>query len=255
MLQYSCWNIFGFEIARCRGSDLQRHFMSQFAELVRASHEISLAVDFHYHTYTSTAMRIELHDALGSFAISAFGGSCHAFFTQPIHSFLKVTICFSERFAAIQDTGIGRSAQLFDHFGRDFHLYYPYLTSNNYSVSVLSDVSFSETSLFSALASMTVGNSFSVFSAAGTSVTSSRAALSFARVDSPRSALSSSSSSTSTTFGIRRVDFSDRACASSTGFSSPSSSLRTALPSRTASATLATNSLIARMASSLEGIT
>ena len=61
--------------------------MGEAAEGFRAGYEVGLAVDFHHHTHSTIAMRIQLNRAFGGHAVGTLIGGRLGFLAQVIHGF------------------------------------------------------------------------------------------------------------------------------------------------------------------------
>src|SRR5512135_3041940 len=206
--------------------------MGELGELLRASHEVGFAVHFDHHTDAAIAMRIYFDDAVGCLAVGTLGSRFQTFLTQEFNRLLYIAFRSLQGFTAVHDASLGDLTQFLDHLSCNFHAC---------------------TSVHSSCSSSSSSTSFISSSSTGSSALGAGAIL--ARVEAPSSLASSSSSSIPPRGATLEASGSAPARRSRADSASSSSSLRIALPSSSASAILATISLMARMASSLDGMT
>src|SRR5436309_2542893 len=105
-------------ITRC---DLHGHLAGQAAELVRASHEVRLAVHLDEHADAALAVDVGIDDSLRRLPAHALPYRGQALGPQDLPGAFDIATRFDERSLAIHHPGPGLLAQEPNDFGRDRH--------------------------------------------------------------------------------------------------------------------------------------
>ncbi len=96
---------------------MARQFRGEVLEGFGGGHEVGLAVDFNDHAEALVEMHVALDHAFvhGTAGAKLLGGLGQAFFAQESNGFFDIAVELFERLLAVQWTGAGDFAQVFNH--------------------------------------------------------------------------------------------------------------------------------------------
>src|SRR4051812_16247842 len=112
-------DVLGVDVDGSESRDLDREVAHQLLELVRARHEVRLAVDLDEHADAPAGMDVARHEALAGVAIGLLGCRCETLVAQDEGSLVEVAVSLGERALAIHEPGARSFAQFLDELGRD----------------------------------------------------------------------------------------------------------------------------------------